>query len=273
MDLFGDFNPPRAVEHPVQAEQDLDALEYLFDVPDAAMLQRLRDEARQIRKDAGERGVVVEGRCTTGGDSMAWLCGFDHMVYHALDNPPFAHRLLDIIHRNETRRLEMLLDLGVVDIVVRRAWYESLRSVNLQIYREFLAPLIRHEADLAHQAGLPYMYICTAGTMGLLPVWKEIGVDIVWGVDPVQGDADLPRLKAEAGEWLSFWGGINSWVTLQRGSDAEIRESVEAAVRALGPGGGLVLMPVDALGADVPPHAVDVLLDAWKTCASYPLAG
>jgi hypothetical protein len=271
IELLSDFNPPRAVEHPVKAEQDLEALEYLMDVPDGGMLERLRSQARKVRRDADERGVIVEGHCTTGGDSMAWLCGFDHMVYLAVDQPELIRRLLGIIHRNDMRRLEMMLDMGVVDIVVRRAWYESLRSVNPRIYREFLAPLIREEAALAQQAGAPYMYICTADTMGLVPIWKEIGVDIVWGVDPVQGDADLARLKAEAGEWLCFWGGMNAWVTLQRGSDAEIREAVETAVSTLGPGGGFVLLPVDAIGPDVTPHALDVLVDAWKACGRYPL--
>lgn len=271
IDLFSDFNPPRAVEHPVENERDLEVLEYLLDVPDGPMLEQLREQAREVHTAAQERSIIVEGHCTTGGDSLAWLCGFDHMLYLALDDPPFVRRLLEIIHHNEMRRLEMLLDTAVVDIVVRRAWYESLRSVSPGIYCEFLAPLIRREAALTHQAGLPYMYICTADIMGLVPIWKEIGVDIAWGVDPVQGDADLAKLKSEAGDWLCFWGGMNAWVTLVQQSDAEIQAAVEAAVHTLGPGGGFVLMPVDAISAEVSPHAMDVLIDAWRACADYPV--
>ena len=271
LNLFDDFNPPRAVEHPVEKEQDLEVLEYLLDVPDGAMLEQLRARARHTRREADERGVIVEGNCTTGGDALAWLCGFDHMLYFALDDPPFVHRLLGIIHRNEMRRLEMLLDTGVVDIVERRGWYESLRNVSPSIYREFLAPLIREEATLTHQAGLLYMYICSGDIMGLVPIWKEIGVDIHWGVDPVQGDADLGKLKAEAGEWLAFCGGVNTSVTLRQGSDDEIREAVERAVHTLGPGGGLVLHPIASLTPDVRPHAVDTLIDAWRAVGRYPI--
>jgi hypothetical protein len=272
MELFSDFGPPRAIKHPVETEQDLDALEYLFDVPGEAMLRGVREHAGEVRKAAAERGIVLQGQCTTGGDSLAWLCGFDHMVYHTIDNPELVRRTLSIIHRNEMRRLEMMLDLGGIDIVVRRAWYESLRSVTLSMHREFLAPLVRDELELAHQAGALYMYICTADTMGLVPTWLESGIDIVWGIDPVQGDADLARLKALAGDRLSFWGGINSWVTLERGGDAEIRQAVEDAVLTMGPGGGFVLLPVDALGENVTPHALEVMIDAWRACATYPLS-
>jgi len=94
----------------------------------------------------------------------------------------------------------MLSVLYGIDIVVRRAWYESLRSVTLSMHREFLAPLVRDELELAHQAGALYMYICTADTMGLIPTWLESGIDIVWGIDPVQGDADLARLLAVPGD-------------------------------------------------------------------------
>ncbi len=271
--LFSDLNPPRAAEHPIKTEQDLDVLEYLFEVPGEAMLSQVTERARRTRRNADERDAIVQGHCTTGGDSMAWLCGFDQMIYFAVDDPAFVRRLLDIIHRNEMRRLEMMLDLEVADIIVRRAWYESLRSVSMRIYRDFLAPLIREEAALTHQVDLLYMYICTADIMGLVPTWKEIGVDVIWGVDPVQGDADLTKLKSEADDQLSFWGGINSWVTLQGGTNAEIREAVGTAIRTMGPGGGFVLLPVDAIGAGVTPHAMEVLTNAWKACADYPLSG
>ena len=76
----------------------------------------------------------------------------------------------------------------------------------------------------------------------------------------MQGDADLARLKREAGDWLAFWGGINAAVTLTRGTDEEIRRAVETAVGTLGPGGGFVLLPVDTLCEDVPAHALDVLI-------------
>jgi uroporphyrinogen-III decarboxylase len=267
--LFDDYNPPRAIKHPIESEQDLEVFAYMFDLPDEALLSEVRQRAEQTKREAESRGLVIEGHCLTGGDSLLWLCGADHSLYYMMDQPAFVHRLLEVIHRNEMRRLEMLLDLGVADIVVRRGWYEGLRLCSPRLYREFYAPLIREEAALVHQAGLPYMYICSTDIMRLLPIWKQLGLDIVWGVDPVQGDADLASLKRDAGDWLAFWGGMNAAVTLTQGTDQQIREAVETAVRTLGPGGGFVLLPVDTLCEDVPERAFDVLLEAWKACASY----
>lgn len=93
-------------------------------------------------------------------------------------------------------------------------------------------------------------------------------------VDPVQDNADLAAVKAKFRGKLAVAGGINSGVTLARGAPQEIAAAVRAAVRTLGPGGGFILAPVDALFPDTPWSSVEAMIAAWReACKEIAKAG
>ena len=87
------------------------------------------------------------------------------------------------------------------------------------------------------------------------------------GVDPIQGgDTDLVALKEKTRGKMALWGGVNSYLTVERGSREAVQEAVAHAVRILSPGGGFILSPVDNL-LDTSPHARDnvlAMIEAWK---------
>jgi hypothetical protein len=60
-------------------------------------------------------------------------------------------------------------------------------------------------------------------------------------------------------------GGVNSGITLARGSHKEIQQAVQTAVQILAPGGGFILAPVDALFPDTPWSSVEAVIEVWRT--------
>jgi len=107
--------------------------------------------------------------------------------------------------------------------------------------------------------------------MPLLDVFLELGIDLLINVDPVQGKADLSRLKREAGERICFWGGVNSAITLGRGNRDEIRDAVTFAISTLAPGGGFILSAVDVLFEDTPWSNVLRMIERWREIGTYPI--
>jgi hypothetical protein len=94
----------------------------------------------------------------------------------------------------------------------------------------------------------------------------EAGVDVLIGVDPVQDPhADLRELKRATQGRLCLWGGISGAVTVEMGTEQDVRSAVRRAIDVLGPR-GLILSPVDNLTVDAPRtwHNVDVLIDEWQ---------
>lgn len=144
---------------------------------------------------------------------------------------------------------------------VHRGWYEYYWSPKL--FKTFLAPRIKREVDFAHRAGAKYCYIMTTGIIPLLDIFKELEIDILYGVDPVQGNADLKKIKETIGDRICVWGGVNSAVTLT-GNTKGVEKAVDDAVKILAPKGGFVLGAIDTLYEDTLWDNFMTMLQSWR---------
>ncbi len=267
--LFDDYNVPRAKEHAVTCREDLAKLRYLLADPSAEEVAAFRERAKQMRELSQAHGVLMDGWGCCGVDAAIWLCGVEGAVLMAVDQPEVFGELIDILHAADKRSCRMLLDEGV-DLVVRRGWYEGTHFWSPELYRRFFAPCVRELTDMAHQAGAKFACTMSAGVMALLDDFLDIGFDVLYHVDPVQGGADLAEVKRKLGGRIAVLGGVNSAITLGRGSRDDIRQAVFESVDVLGPGGGFVLSPVDCLFESTPWEAVETLIEAWREVCDYP---
>jgi hypothetical protein len=102
--------------------------------------------------------------------------------------------------------------------------------------------------------------------MHMLDDLIDAGVDVLIGVDPVQGTgSDLREMKRRAGGKLCLWGGVSGAITTERGSEEEVRSAVRLAIETLGPT-RFVLSPVDNITIDAPRtwRNIDILIDEWR---------
>ena len=86
-----------------------------------------------------------------GMDAVMWLCGMQEAVLLAVDAPDIMEELVRIISEWNLRRIEIYLDEGV-DLLIKRAWYESTDVWSPSLYRRFMVPVLQKEIALAHQA-------------------------------------------------------------------------------------------------------------------------
>ena len=268
--IVGDLNMSHATQFLVEARKDLAPLRYLLADPDDDQLARFRERARTYRRVAAEKQVLLEGAYVSLGDTAAWLMGPENLIYACQDDPGFVEELLEIIWRWHARQVEILLD-EKVDVILHRGWYELPDFWGVHSYRRFLKPLLKREAEMVHQAGALFSYIMTKGIMPLLDDFLEIGVDVLWGPDPLQGEADLALLKQKLENRLCIWGGMNAILTLGEGTPEEAKTAVEEAIRTLASGGGFVLFPVDQIVAGTPWQNIEAMLERWRELASYPI--
>src|SRR3990172_3981355 len=121
---------------------------------------------------------------------------------------PFAHR-------NQVERAEQVLALGLDDtlrLVPPCAQQNTvLSSANVARGVE-----VRRFRQMGPSQPYPLLisYIIISGIPPLLDDILDLGIDVLWGVDPLQGDADLRVVKERLGKRICIWGGINSAVTL-----------------------------------------------------------
>ena len=115
-----------------------------------------------------------------------------------------------------------------------------------------------------------FRYIITKGVAPLLDDFPGMGLNVLWGIDPVQDNVDLVEVKEKLGGKVCVWGGMNSTVTLGIGTAEEIRDAVTEALRVLAPGGGFVLAPIDQILPEIPWENFMIAYERWRAIADDP---
>lgn len=280
--LFTDFVIPKArsIKYLVETEDDLEPLSCLLAEPSEKDIKAFQEEADKIKRFADKHGVLVEAGMTSekgveggvvGADALHWLCGLENTIKATYTRPEFIQRILDIILEWDLRYIRLAVETGAVDMIVHRGWYENADFWPPKLYKRFILPYVKKLADYTHKYGVKFCYIMSMGIMPLLDFFKEANIDVLYGVDPVQGGADLPRVKKEIGNRICIWGGVNSAITLKLWSKEEIRKAVTDAIKILAPGGGFILSAIDQIFPDTPWENIEVMIETWKHLANYPI--
>lgn len=283
--LFNDYLTPRSRKFLITSKEDIKSLDYLFSEPTKDDILNFREKAKKLKRLAQNRGLLVSGGWrsdgpemginrdagTMGADALMWLCGVERMLLWAMDEPEIIEELLEIISNWNIKRIKVYLEEGI-DLLIKRAWYESTDLWSSSLYRKLIFPLLKKEVDLTHQAGTKFGYIMTSGVMPLLDDLLNSGIDVLIGVDPVQGrGTNLKELKEKLGGRICLWGGVNGFLTIERGTKKEVEDAVSKAISILGPGGGFILSPVDNVAdtSDATWNNVKVMIDTWKKLRNY----
>jgi hypothetical protein len=202
-------------------------------------------------------------------DMANWLCGMENLMVLSVEQPDFVADLFEMIHQWNLKRMEVVLS-APVDLYFRRAWYEGCDFVLPKFYKQVILPRLAAEVNLAHEHGVKFGYICTSGTKPMLDYFLQAKIDVLVGVDPVQDPhANLPNLRSRLGAKVSLWGGVSAAVTVEMGSETDVRQAVRQAIHELGPD-GFNLSPVDNITVDEPRswQNINYLIDEWQSLRS-----
>ena len=261
--FLDDYIVPRSRKFLITEERDLACLRYLLVAPTDEEVANFRVQSQPALDLARRLGLMVSGGWGVGADLVGWVYGLENMVYASYDQPGFLHALLDIIATWNRLRMEVLLDARI-DLYIKRAWYGNCDFWTPATFREFLFPILKADAELAHSKGTRLGYIITSNCMPLLEIIAETGVDVLIGVDPQAWDLAETRRRLEG--QVCLWGGVNGHLTVERGSPSEVRAEVRRAMQVLGRGGGFVLSPVDNVRESTPRTEANVraLIDEWR---------
>ncbi|MEA3401585.1 MAG: uroporphyrinogen decarboxylase family protein [Armatimonadota bacterium] len=263
--LMDDYLIPRARSFPIESPDDLPALRHVLAPPRPREVQRFRNHAADARALAKELDLLLTGGMGVGIEAGAWLCGQEELIFHAVDRPAMVEELAEIIHEWNAARMREVLAVGV-DLFIRRGWYEGTDFWSPPMYERFVLPWLRREVEIAHEHGALFGYINTSGTMGILDHLLHAGVDVLIGVDPVEGmNTDMAAMREAVGERMALWGGVNGFVTVEMGTDDEIRAAMARALDELGELGS-ILSPVDNIRdeSEDTMRRVQVMIDAWR---------
>ncbi|MBC8388153.1 MAG: hypothetical protein H8E13_08930 [Actinobacteria bacterium] len=284
--IFDDYIIPRTEEVFVKPEKDLDKLKYLLGPFSKEKIDKLREEAREAKKIADKYGLLQiagemcrnlfnEGKYSLimGEDAMSWLSGFEDIMTLSLSKPEIIKEYANIINDWNIKQIEIYLDVTDVDLIVRRGWYETTEFWTPDAYRNIVAPTIKREADLVHQAGKKYGYVITAAFMPIINYILDTGIDVLIGLDPKEGKGTRMDIVKEKffSKKKAIWGGVSGAITVENGSEEETEQAVIEAIKSLGKDGGFILSPVDNVREETDNVWANTykFIDTWKKYRNF----
>ena len=104
------------------------------------------------------------------------------------------------------------------------------------------------------------------------PIFPElivIGVDILNALQPTARDMDLPRLKAQYGETVVFFGGLDTQAITPFGSIQDVEGEIKRVIRAAAKGGGLILAGAHNIQPDVSTEKVIRIFEFAMRYSAY----
>jgi len=248
--LMSDYVIPRARKFLVTGPEDLAPLAHLLRGPTEAAVAEWRVKARRTKALAAELNIATRGAFNRLSDMICWLCGCEEFALMGRTRPAMFRDLLVLVAAWQERIIETFLS-EQPDILVDAQWYATT-FLSPKLYEAFLSPHLKRRADLAHNAGAKFCVVATTTVMPFFPTLKRLGLDALFGVDPIQGEWNLARTKAEFGDTVTLWGGINGYLHIVDGTPDAVAAATEEAINTLAPGGRFILAPVDNVRIDGP---------------------
>ena len=266
IEFYDDHNVPRSNRFHVNGRLDLRSFRYMMLPPTADQIRDFREGSAEVKKFAQEKGLLTRGVRGVLIDAAIRFAGVENLIFAALEDPEYLEEYLGIIWDWNMQRMEIVLD-EKPDLFLRRAWYENMSFWSPDMFRRFMKQYLVREKRWSREAGAKFGYINSCMYMQLLDDFKDIGIDVLIGVDPVEDiQLDAAALKREAQGSICLWGGGNGFVTVETGSPDEVRREVNDAIDTFAPGGGFILSPVDNV-RDMSGKTMEnakVFIEAWK---------
>ncbi|HEY8667299.1 MAG TPA: uroporphyrinogen decarboxylase family protein [Tepidisphaeraceae bacterium] len=220
--------------------------------------------------------IQAKGRPSVGGEGGCGIVhamnlrGDEQALLDPYDNPDLAHAYMHRMGDFFVEWNERWLAAADGHFDIYRCGDDVGSMLNMhcrpEIWREFYKPQFKRIFAVAKKHGLKIWFHCCGYCRPILPDLVEIGVDMWDPAPPTVRDNDLPCIKRELGDRLTFVGAVNHPDVLVRGTPSDVEREVKLRIEQLSPGGGYILGPAQVLTDDIP---VDNVLAMYAAALRY----
>jgi uroporphyrinogen decarboxylase len=119
-------------------------------------------------------------------------------------------------------------------------------------FKRWFAPRLRRFIDLGHQHGAAVKLHSCGSNRELLPIFIDIGLDILDVCQPEPAGMEPEGLKRDFGNDITFCGMLSLQETFPHGTAADCRREVEHRIRVIGQNGGYIFSSGNTFTKDIP---------------------
>jgi len=247
-------------EYLIKEPEDVDLIEKYVPVP------KLNKKAvSEVYDHLGDDGIL---RGFVWGDQAGcWqhaccLYGEERMIYAAMDDPAWVHRLLDALLQKKLKFIEDSLDGAKFDLIETGGGAGSSTVISPKMHEEFCLPYARQMHDALHAIGCKVTYHTCGGMMPLLELIVANGCDAseTLSCPEVGGDvSDIAEVKRRMGDKVCLIGGLSQFRFWKKVLRNRSRRRCIGSLRR----------PATREGIFVP-HAITFSRRRWRTSGLWP---
>ena len=258
---YGDGPNPHREEPLVKSLEDVDALRHLY--PDAR--RGYVDDLAMFTEMVGERGVVTHCEGSSAGAWGMESLGPEEMLVCAVANKELLHAVLRVCQERHLANLKAVLRSGHRHFF--DSWFQCGASVGWSPahVEEFFLPLIRQSVELVHSYDAVYQFQDDGKMADIIGRLAVMGVEVVGALQPPPvGDCVFAQVKANHGDEVCLYGGLDPIYTFELGTPERVREAVAALGEGAGDGRGVVIATGEAFGPETPSECMRELVRAVR---------
>jgi uroporphyrinogen decarboxylase len=244
--------------------KDLDDLKRLR-LPNPLGDNRMHEQIKALRILRQELGddEVVYGWVEAPFQESAMLRNINYLMTDIYDNPPLVHELMRFC-------LEMELEFGLAQIEAGARFIgvgDAIATlISPEHFKAFNYPYVIELITGLKKAGARVKYHACGNTKALLPLFTELGADIL-NLDSL---VNLTEVKQMMGDKICIKGNLDPVRVLLNGTPETIHAAVRQAIHDAGANGAFILSPGCEVPRDTPPENLEALVEAAKTYGNYP---
>jgi len=235
---------------------------------DLDSIERLQEEAKRL---FNETPYVVSAEHPVYGvfELGCWMCGFDDFLMRMAIEPQFVHRFFEIILDYQKKVIDIYYGaLGpYIHFTTSGDDFGTQASTMMspEMFRELIKPYFAERIAYTKQYTSAAFFHHSCGSVyAIIPDLIDCGVEILNPIQPRARDMEPDRLKAEFGDQLTFYGGVDTQELLPRGDSEEIDREVRRLLDCMSSNGGYVFAAAHNLQGDVPPESIVAMFDSAK---------
>ena len=227
----------------------------------------------EMKKELGELGVMGNSVTPPGLHIFQdyFHGNLETAVYAYLDYPEMFEELCEMFDKRETKRLEILIELGIDSILTGGSGSITMQSP--EIWRKLSLPSIKKYTKMCKEAGIiSGIHSCGKEYYLVESCANETDLNYVNPLEiPPMGDCNLAEVKKNFGQKLALMGNLHTTNVMLFGTPLEVKRESLKAIRDAGEGGGFILSTGDQCGRDTPDENIFSMLDTAKEFGHYPL--
>lgn len=250
------------IAHPLADCESVEEIESCYTWPDFNVPEAVTGLRERAKKLHDENEYAIVGDLLDGAIfETAWnLRGMENFLADLLADEELAHHILRGVTDFQKQRMAQYLgEVGeYLDVVFVGDDLATASSTLMspETYRTMIKPYHKEYFEFIKSRTKAKLLYHSCGSIApLLDDLIEIGVDML---DPIQTKAanmDPESLKERFGGRVVFWGAVDSYDIMPKGSEQDVKREVEHLAHTLGPT-GYVLCENHNIQADIPPENV-----------------